>query len=91
MRKTSGAVALAISLILYAAVPASAATWSVVPSPNLTQFDNVLWGGSVADPAAQEDSTRALRALAEHVRDDRRVDAVMLGVADGLLLARKRE
>lgn len=44
MRKTTGAVALVLSSILYAAAPASAATWSVVPSPNLTQFDNVLWG-----------------------------------------------
>ena len=24
--------------------PAAAATWTAVPSPNLTQFDNVLWG-----------------------------------------------
>jgi caffeoyl-CoA O-methyltransferase len=53
-------------------------------------FDNVLWSGSVADPAAQDDNTRALRALADHVCADTRVEAVMLAVADGLLLARKR-
>jgi caffeoyl-CoA O-methyltransferase len=53
-------------------------------------FDNVLWSGSVADPAVQDEDTRALRALADHVHADRRVDAVMLAVADGLLLARKR-
>jgi predicted O-methyltransferase YrrM len=59
--------------------------------PNgLFVFDNVLWSGSVADPAVQDDNTRALRTLADHVCADRRVEAVMLAVADGLLLARKR-
>jgi caffeoyl-CoA O-methyltransferase len=59
--------------------------------PNgLIVFDNVLWSGSVADPAVQSDDTRALRALADHVHDDPRVEAVMLAIADGLLLARKR-
>lgn len=59
--------------------------------PNgLIVFDNVLWSGSVADPAVQSDDTRALRALADHVHADPRVDHVMLAVADGLLLARKR-
>ena len=59
--------------------------------PNgLFVFDNVLWSGSVADPAAQDDNTRALRALADRVCADTRVDSVMLAIADGLLLARKR-
>jgi caffeoyl-CoA O-methyltransferase len=59
--------------------------------PNgLFVFDNVLWSGSVADPAVQDDNTRALRTLANHVCADRRVEAVMLAIADGLLLARKR-
>ena len=59
--------------------------------PNgLFVFDNVLWSGSVADPAVQDDNTRALRALADHVCADSREQAVMLAVADGLLLARKR-
>ena len=59
--------------------------------PNgLIVFDNMLWSGSVADPARQDDDTRALRALADHVCADPRVETVMLGVADGLLLARKR-
>jgi caffeoyl-CoA O-methyltransferase len=59
--------------------------------PNgLIVFDNVLWSGSVADPDRQDDDTRALRALADHVCADPRVETVMLAVADGLLLARKR-
>jgi hypothetical protein len=32
------------AVLLSLASPAVAATWAVVPSPNLTQFSNVLWG-----------------------------------------------
>ena len=56
----------------------------------LLVFDNVLWSGLVADPAATDDQTRALRELNDHVAADPRVETVMLGIADGLLLARKR-
>jgi len=53
-------------------------------------FDNVLWMGAVADPANQEESTAAIRALNDHLVADERVDTVMLPVADGVTLARKR-
>jgi caffeoyl-CoA O-methyltransferase len=56
----------------------------------LLVFDNVLWSGLVADPGATDDQTRALRELNDHVAADPRVETVMLGIADGLLLARKR-
>jgi len=57
--------------------------------PNgLIVFDNMLWGGSVID--SSNPSAVALRALADRVYADPRVDAVLLGIADGLLLARKR-
>jgi hypothetical protein len=42
-RLTRWSALLAVALLSFAS-PASAATWTVVPSPNLTQFDNVLWG-----------------------------------------------
>jgi caffeoyl-CoA O-methyltransferase len=59
--------------------------------PNgLIVFDNVLWGGSVVDAANQKDDTRAIRALNDFVAGDPRVECVMIPVADGLLLARKR-
>ena len=53
-------------------------------------FDNVLWMGEVANPANQEESTVAIRALNDHLVQDERVDTVMLPVADGVTLARKR-
>jgi predicted O-methyltransferase YrrM len=56
----------------------------------LIAIDNVLWGGSVADQQRQDDDTRAIRALNDKVRDDSRVDATMLPLGDGLILARRR-
>ena len=53
-------------------------------------FDNVLWNGSVADATDRSDDTVALRALNDFLVRDERVDVVMLPVADGLTLARKR-
>ncbi|HEY8368807.1 MAG TPA: class I SAM-dependent methyltransferase [Thermodesulfobacteriota bacterium] len=56
----------------------------------LVLVDNVLWSGAVADPAEQDPDTTAIRALNLKIRDDPRVDAVLLTVGDGLTVARKR-
>lgn len=56
----------------------------------LIAVDNVLWGGSVLDPADQSEDTKAIRALNEKIAADERVDHVLLPVGDGLTLARKR-
>ncbi|HVP62127.1 MAG TPA: class I SAM-dependent methyltransferase [Myxococcaceae bacterium] len=56
----------------------------------LIAIDNVLWSGRVADPAVNDPDTAALRALNLKIRDDPRVDAVVLSIGDGLTLARRR-
>jgi caffeoyl-CoA O-methyltransferase len=56
----------------------------------LILVDNVLWFGRVADPAADDDQTRAIRAFNDAVAADPRVDCVMLAVSDGLTILRKR-
>ena len=53
-------------------------------------FDNVLWGGNVIDAGDQDESTVALRELNDFVARDPRVESVMLPVADGLTLVRRR-
>ena len=53
-------------------------------------IDNTLWSGSVADPDKRDADTVALRKLNTKVRDDPRVDMVLLTVGDGVTLARKR-
>lgn len=50
--------------------------------------DNVLWSGSVLDP--QEESDHAIVAFNTHAHADERMEAVMLTVRDGILLAVKR-
>jgi len=52
--------------------------------------DNVLYSGQVLDPTSEDENVVALRSFNDHVARDARVDATMLNVADGLLLARKR-
>jgi caffeoyl-CoA O-methyltransferase len=56
----------------------------------LIALDNMLWSGDVADPKAHDADTDALRALNAKIRDDGRVDACLLTVGDGVMLARKR-
>lgn len=56
----------------------------------LIVFDNVLWGGSVADPADRSADTEALRALNAKLATDQRIDLCMVPVGDGFSLCRKR-
>ncbi len=50
--------------------------------------DNTLWSGKVLHP--QEPSDHAIVRFNEHVRNDPRVEHVLLSVRDGMMLARKR-
>jgi caffeoyl-CoA O-methyltransferase len=52
--------------------------------------DNVLWSGQVIDPTVTDEDTEALRVFNDAVATDPRVEVVLLPVADGLLLARRR-
>lgn len=52
--------------------------------------DNVLWDGAVADPANDDPNTRALRLVSERAGRDDRVDAALVPICDGLLVALKR-
>jgi len=56
----------------------------------LIAIDNVLWGGSVIDPADRDEDTEAIRALNAFLHHDERIDLSMIALADGLTLARKR-
>jgi caffeoyl-CoA O-methyltransferase len=53
--------------------------------------DNVLWSGRVADEAADDEGTKQIREFNDKVAADARVDVVILPIADGLTMARKRE
>lgn len=55
----------------------------------LIAVDNMLWGGSVADPDDQREDTVALKALNAKVGRDERVSCSLIPIGDGLLLARR--
>jgi len=54
--------------------------------------DNVLWGGKVLESDSKSDKeTRGIKAFNEHVKNDKRVEQVMLSIRDGLMLIRKNK
>lgn len=56
----------------------------------LIAFDNTLWSGRVADPAATDPDTEALRRLNRRLLEDERVTLSVVPIGDGLSLARRR-
>jgi caffeoyl-CoA O-methyltransferase len=57
----------------------------------LLMVDNVLLSGRVLDPAPDDESARAISKLNDVITADDRVEVAMLGISDGVTLARKRE
>ncbi len=63
---------------------------TLVRPGGLIAIDNTLWGGAVIDPAATDPDTEATRRLNGKLRDDPRVEMVMVPIGDGVTLARRR-
>lgn len=60
-------------------------------APNgLLAIDNVLMNGRILDPPPDDDGAQAVARLNDRIPTDDRVDSVMLGMADGLTLVRRR-
>jgi caffeoyl-CoA O-methyltransferase len=59
----------------------------LVPRGGIIAIDNVLWGGSVIDPARKDAETEAIRALNRKLAKDERIHLSLLPVGDGLTLA----
>jgi caffeoyl-CoA O-methyltransferase len=57
----------------------------------LILFDNVLWFGRVLDRGSDDADVRAIQELNDFLVTDPRVESVMLPIADGLTICRKRE
>src|SRR5208283_726296 len=56
----------------------------------LLLIDNVLWNGQVIEASDKSEDTIAIRALNDFIATDTRVEAVMVPVADGITIVRKR-
>ena len=66
------------------------ATLPLLADTGLIVADNTLWSGRVIDPEDDEELTRAIREFNDHVRDDPRVENVLLTVRDGMNLIWRR-
>ena len=56
----------------------------------LLLLDNVLWNGAVLNQSDKSEDTKAIREINDFIVGDDRVEAVMLPIADGLTIVRKR-
>jgi predicted O-methyltransferase YrrM len=56
----------------------------------LIAIDNVLWSGNVVNESDHSADTVALRALNAKIKNDARVDTVLVPFADGIFMCRKR-
>jgi len=56
----------------------------------LILFDNMLWGGRLGGDQVPEESGRAIDRLNRKLASDERIDSVLLPIADGIQLCRKR-
>ena len=61
-----------------------------IRSNGLILFDNMLWGGRLGAGPISDDDGRAIDALNHKLAQDSRVDSVLLPIADGIHLCRKR-
>jgi caffeoyl-CoA O-methyltransferase len=53
-------------------------------------FDNMFWGGMVIEGLSDHPSAKALRELNAKLAADERIECVLLPIADGIQLCRKR-
>ncbi|MES2429507.1 MAG: O-methyltransferase [Bacteroidota bacterium] len=60
-----------------------------VKQNGLIIVDNVLFHGDVLEPEIKGKNAKAIHAFNEHIKNDVRVEQVLLTVRDGLLLLRK--
>jgi len=52
-------------------------------------IDNVLWGGKAVKGKNPDKETRGIRRFNEYVKNDKRVEQVILSIRDGLMMVRK--
>ena len=62
------------------------ATLPKLAAGGLMILDNMLWSGRVADPNEDDENTRAIREVNDHILGDPRVNNVLLTVRDGMNL-----
>ena len=66
-------------------------TLALLAPRGVLMVDNVLWHGWVLDPAKQDADTEGMRRFNRDIAGDARVEAVVVPIADGVSLIRRRD
>ena len=61
-----------------------------VRSKGFILVDNILWYGKVANPHAQDETTKELRRFNDYVRTDKRIERAIVQNRDGMFILRKK-
>ena len=61
----------------------------LIKKDGLIIIDNVLWHGEVADENNNDKFTNIIREFNNHVKNDNRVEQIILPIGDGLTICRK--
>ncbi len=59
----------------------------LLKSGGLCVFDNMLWNGNVINP--EDDEAKAIRETAEQIKNNHRLEPILLPVRDGVMIYRK--
>ena len=62
---------------------------NLINKESLIIFDNVLWHGDVFKKAVTDEQTNIMREFNKYIKDDNRVEKVILPLGDGLTICRK--
>ena len=62
----------------------------ILKTNGLLIIDNVLWDGEVANKSIFDETTKCIHLLNEKIKNDNRVDFIILPQADGISLIRKK-
>jgi len=62
---------------------------NLINKKTLIIFDNVLWHGDVFKKTVTDKQTNVMREFNKHIKDDNRVEKVILPLGDGLTICRK--
>ena len=62
---------------------------NLINKESLIIFDNVLWHGDVFKKTVTDEQTNIMRKFNKYIKDDNRVEKVILPLGDGLTICRK--
>ena len=64
---------------------------NLISDNGLIVFDNVLWKGKVVDPSINDKKTSDIREFNDFIKNDKRVDTIMISIGDGMTLCQKKK